>query len=582
MNKNIKNALGRARISTLKQSSGASLDEQVKSIEYFAKQKGYNLLEVEKEVYTGTKQSPGYRRHIEYIESNPGLIDYYIVYDIDRLTRAGLLPYQQIKEELSSLGVALVDTKEIIKEQKNLQEISDLGFEYEWSKESPGEVTEAVLVMQAQSERKKILQRTITKQIQYTQNGYKVRGSLDGYRNERILIGTQIRYVSVPDKHRANLFVKMFELRAEQKLTDEEIVKVLNDTYGYKSKTFNRWSGTKGDRKIIGVGGGKKLTVKQLQRIITRPGYAGILCEKWTHNKPIKAQWDGLVSIDLFNRANRGKVFIKENGDGTFELLHDYKLKEPKIRQRNRYREEFPFKIFKCPRCKKQLLAAFSQGKLGKKYGYYYCSKGHKQYSVPSKKLEEQVYEFLSELQYSQTYFDVIEEVLKKRFEDKKKELEKEKSMLNRNLEILEDNKKQITEKLLYNNNPATQQIIEEELLKKNVELENAKKNNFMINLQEGDIEDLLDFGKKIVETPEKTLIDKVNPLRQRMLMKLVFKKFPTHEEFLSRTHELTFVFNGFKGKSTTESDALSHQGWLLGIEPRSAEPQPAVLTVTP
>lgn len=49
-----------------------------------------------------------------------------------------------------------------------------------------------------------------------------------------------------------------------------------------------------------------------LQLYVKNPLYAGIICEKWTKNIPIKAQFKGLVSIELWNKANRGeKNFTK-------------------------------------------------------------------------------------------------------------------------------------------------------------------------------------------------------------------------------------------------------------------------------
>jgi len=47
------------------------------------------------------------------------------------------------------------------------------------------------------------------------------------------------------------------------------------------------------------------MTAKKLQVMMKYTKYAGIVCEKWTNNLPIKAQYDGLVSIEIFNRANR-------------------------------------------------------------------------------------------------------------------------------------------------------------------------------------------------------------------------------------------------------------------------------------
>jgi hypothetical protein len=42
-----------------------------------------------------------------------------------------------------------------------------------------------------------------------------------------------------------------------------------------------------------------------MQWLIKHPIYAGVICEKWTNNKPIKAVYDGLVDIDTWNNANR-------------------------------------------------------------------------------------------------------------------------------------------------------------------------------------------------------------------------------------------------------------------------------------
>lgn len=554
-------AIGKARISTDKQSSGASLDEQIRSIEYFSEKKGAELLMVDKEIYTGTKRSPVYEKHLKYIKNNPNKVKYYIVHDIDRLTRAGISSYHEIKQELADLGVTLIDTKEVIQEKKNLPELENLGFEYEWGKGSSGEITEAVLAMQAEEERKKILQRTIPKQILYTQSGYKVRSSIDGYNNEKVLDRTQMRTISVPDPKRSFLFIKMFELRAEGKLTDEEIVDEMNNKYGYTSKNFKRWSKIHGERNVVGVGGGKLLTVKQLQRIIQRVGYAGFISEKWTKNKPVKAQWDGLVSVDIFNRANRGKVFLQEQEDGSYEILHNYKEKEKKILQRHRYRKEFPFKGFKCPSCGKPLLAAFSKGKGGKKYPYYYCAKGHKQYSVRGDIMENQIDDFLSEIKFSKEYIEIFEEVLEKNFEKRVKEIQKEKLISEDRLQILEENKSMTIQKLITSTNPSVTKMLEDELSKTQDKIEKVKESDSSPKINKKDISELIEFSKKIVENPIKTLKDKENPLRQYHLLSLIFDEFPSHSDFISRNHKLSFVFKGEIEKSTTQSSTLSQLG---------------------
>ena len=66
--------------------------------------------------------------------------------------------------------------------------------------------------------------------------------------------------------------------------------------------------------KIIARRGGNKLTVKVMDRYIKNMLYAGVICEKWTWYKPIKARFNGLVSIEVFNQANWNSIAIVKNG----------------------------------------------------------------------------------------------------------------------------------------------------------------------------------------------------------------------------------------------------------------------------
>ena len=63
--------------------------------------------------------------------------------------------------------------------------------------------------------------------------------------------------------------------------------------------------------------------LEELQNFIKRTSYCGIICKKWTKYIPIKAKWEGIVSIDLWNRANRGKFFLEQD-DKDKESLSPY------------------------------------------------------------------------------------------------------------------------------------------------------------------------------------------------------------------------------------------------------------------
>jgi hypothetical protein len=68
--------------------------------------------------------------------------------------------------------------------------------------------------------------------------------------------------------------------------------------------------------------GGEPLTAKRLQFIIQRTIFCGVICEKWTQDRPIRAAYSGLVSIDTFNAANRSKVVITDNGS-SLDIAYD-------------------------------------------------------------------------------------------------------------------------------------------------------------------------------------------------------------------------------------------------------------------
>ena len=576
-----KTCLASARISSHQQMAGESLDDQVRILKASASQKGWKILpdgEVDIEIFTGTKRRPVYEQHIQYIKENPGKVGYYLIRYIDRFTRGGASVYQDMKKELADLGVMLVDTNGIIQESRNMSELEELGFEYEWSTESPSDMTEVMLATTAKQERDTILKRTIPKQIAYTQKGFQIGRPDDGYVNFRTQVGTQIRFVQAPDPERAHFIKKIFELRAENKHTDREILKILTDDMGFRTKTFHRWNKTK--TEIIGQGGGVKIGIKQLQRIYQRVAYAGVLCEKWTHNKPIKAQWDGLVSIELFNKANRGKVFIKEYDDGLLEILYDYKTEKP-VFKRLRYNKEYPFKCVSCPECNKPLKGSAPRGRK-ETYPRYHCERGHKSFTVTREQMNKTVGQFLDNVDFDDDYLKVLEEVLVRKLRQCQKDIVTESEKLNERVALLKGQQKQTLSTLVSTESPTVKEMLETELEKIISEIKKAESIRFSVDLTEDNIQELASYARKIVESPKEVLIDKENPLRQKQLFKLFFEDFPTYQELDSGTAKKRFLFNRNCIVETPQNEGSRQKGRLSGIEPELKVPQTSVITVIP
>lgn len=460
-----------------------------------------------------------------------------------------------MKQELASFGVKLIDTKGIIQPTRNAPELDKLGFEYPWGKESPSEMTEAMAAMQGEQERKTLLKRTITKQILYTQQGYHIGRYDDGFIGAKINVEGRERYIQVPDPVRAKFIQKMFKLRAEHKLTDKEIVDYLNEQMGYTSKIMRKWS--KDKKRIVGTRGGVKLTVKQLHKVIQRLTYIGIICEKWTHNKPIKAKHNGLVSIETFNKANRGKLFIEETKDG-YKLLKNVENKNP---QRLKYNPNFPFKCIRCPECGKKLKGSASRGKSGRYFGSYHCARGHKRFSVKKELLHKQVEEKLKHLKYSQDYMKLLEEIIKKKFETRITQMVSDKRVATEQLHSLEHKKEQVLEEYIATNNEIIKKALGEKLTKVEEQIIKMKSAYKAPQLTKGHIEKIFEYMYKIVEHPEKTLIDKENPLRQEKLLSLIYNGLPTYTELISGTPSFSFIFQPKIAKNTAINSAFCHLG---------------------
>lgn len=559
--------LASARISTTKQMSGESLADQARALELFAKEKGWRVLpdgHAQQEIETATKRRRGYEEQIKYIRENPGSVGYYLIRYIDRFTRQGNEEYQRQKRELAELGVALIDTSGVIQQARNMPELEALGFAYDWSVESPSDLTEVMLSTTAKQERNTILKRIIPRQIAYTQQGYQIGRPDDGYINERIRIGPQKRFIQAPDPDRAHFIRTIFELRAEAKLTDRQIVEHLNDKLGYRTPVYNRWNSAK--TAIIGQIGGNPLNEKQLTRLHQRTSYAGVICKRWTHYKPINAQWDGLVSIELWNQANRGKRHLEEHPDGSLHLLFDYQPIKPTI-QRLRNNPDYPFKCIRCPECGKPLKGSAPKGKT-KYYPRYHCERGHASFSVSRDQMRQTVETFLQSLDFDEAYFAMLKDVLLLKLKERQIRAADEEHRAADRVQLLKTKQGKILDAFITSESATTKQLLERQLEEIEAQIHRSEAETAVVGLTETDIDKVVQYARHIGLSPEKSLIDEENPLRQMRLFDLIFEEMPTYQELDSGTPKIRFVFNRNwviqhpkKGANTPPVNALG-SGW--------------------
>lgn len=384
-------AVALLRVSSDKQfQHGQSIETQQTKVDLCADQRGLAIVRYFVEHFSGRRADRQVIEELlEFLKANAD-IKAVIVCDIDRFTRAGAEMYLYLRRQLYALGVELIDSTGVIQPVRNTLE--HLGFEYDWSVHSPSQTAELLLAENARSEVTNILTRTLGQAIQLSQQGFQVRASNFGYRNIRHTDENgKKRTIMVPDETEAPFIDAMFRMRAEGILSDTEICLAVN-AMGFKTRPLNRRDPK--TRKIVAQIGGRPLDINKLQKYVARTIYCGVRCEKWTNGKPVRAEVEPIVSIEIFNRANKGQIRIIEHADGGFSIERGERLY-----QNHKNNPAFLFRhVVMCPECGKPFLGSKPRGKGGNRFGYYHCSRKHKYIGVNKAEFETTVGKVLDEI----------------------------------------------------------------------------------------------------------------------------------------------------------------------------------------
>ncbi|HEX3810307.1 MAG TPA: recombinase family protein [Rhizomicrobium sp.] len=548
------------RVSTTKQAyEGESLEVQEQLCIDISRARGWALAHAPwKESFSGRKtERPVFEEILSYLDGHPGGVQYYLFRSIDRFTRGGSLSYEQMKGALRARGVEMVDSYGLIQPVKNTLE--DLGFSYEWSRSSPSEIAEVVVATSAKNDLTNILTRIIGQQIRLTQRGYKFRAPNDGFINVRTTVDGRKRTIQKPDPERAKYYIAMFELRAAGQLSDKAICERIN-AMGYRTKGINRWDKT--HTKVLRQTGGKPLTPKLLQQAIKRPMYCGFLCETWTHRKPVKGVFDGLVSVDAFNAANRGKVFLCQSDSGAWELLHDFHP-ERIISKRNKYNPLFPYRhVVLCPHCRKPLLGSSSRGNGGAHYPAYHCARKHPYFGIPKARFEATFENFIDQLRLRRDALDAVRAALPNRYRARQAEILSSAAQVGVTVAELELHKAESVRAFKFAGSDAMRKGLEDEVAAYEEQIREACAVRTHLEISEEDIARYLNDAETIIEHPRVLLRDPANPLEQKALYDLVFAQLPSYDEIVNRTPKFTVLFSLFSDSMDVESSLVRLSGF--------------------
>ncbi len=551
-----KNAVAAIRVSTTKQGTeGDSPEAQKEQIERFAETKGVMIKKFFVFMESASKEQQPMQEAVDYCADAKNEINLFIIKSIDRFTRGGSLSYDMLKTQLDTAGVQLVDIYGVISAQQ-VNTLDHLGFEYKWSIYSPSKKSEILEAERSKDELRDIMSRMIGAEIRYTQNGYWMRQPPYGYRSEKVDTNQGKRTVLKPREEEAVFIRKMFELRAEGLLTDAEIVDKLNEL-GYQTRIS--YVRNKDDlTKVISKKGGQPLTVKRLQKIIQGTIYAGINVEKWTSYSAVKCVFDGLVTIDLFNRANRGKKYIAFNqADGEYEIQRQAPKKHLVEKVMNN--PDFPYKKFVlCPECSGTLLGSASRGKTGKYYPAYHCSnKGH-YFRVPKDQMDERILQFISRIRVNQEQVDTLLNTVRQEFERKQALSGDDVIALERHIQALKGEAEAALGKIMILSNQTAIAYLEneiEQIHQKITKLEKEKEQ--MKHKKPINIDRILSRVRYYLEHLDLLLIKQQDPHKKAQLFGVLFDQLPTYDDLdygTQKTPLFTGVSSVFKALQLEKS----------------------------
>ena len=457
-----------------------------------------------------------------------------LIKSIDRFTRGGGDYYSPLKRQLTRLGIALEDMYGVIGKQQ-INTLEHTGFKYYWSEFNPTQKSEYLEAERAKDEMRDIMSRMIGAEIRYTQLGYWMRRPHYGFRSVKIDTKNGKRTILKPDKNEAKFIIRLFEMRAAHVYTNQQIADELN-SMGFRSRVTivrDKYDRTKIKRQI----GGRKMTAKMIDQYTSKLVYCGIIKEKWTYDKPVKAQFDGLVSVDLFNEANRGRVFVEI--DSRDNIIIKRKAVPDHLKNKQVYNPDYPYKqVVACPKCGKTLSGSATRGKLGKHYPAYHCSRDGHYFRVSKPEFDKTIEDFVRAITIKPEYIDdVIAAIAELWRERQTKQTDANRQRLEHR-ESLQSQIKATVDRMRVVTSETALKYLEEDIV--SVEKELAELDEEIArqpNLQ-AEFDQVLQYAKYILEHLSELLLDLCNPLRKAAFFGAIFNKLPTYDEINFGTHK--------------------------------------------
>lgn len=547
---NIKYGIAAVRVSSDKQGlQGDSPESQLQQIQIMAQRKGIIISKVFEFIESASKEIQPNQKAIDYCLDKNNQISYFLVKSIDRFTRGGSRFYAKLKDQLDDHNIQLIDTYGIISETK-INTLDHLGVKYKWSVFSPTYKSEILEAERAKDEVRDILTRMIGAEIEYVRLGYAVRQPPYGYMNTKVETIHGKRTILKPEPFESKHIIAMYELRASGNKTDQEIVDIINEM-GFKTRAISIHS-KEDRRKVIAKRGGKPMTVKLLQKYIRKPIYAGYKFDKWTKDKPIRAQFKGLISREVFNKANRGKITIVDNG-GEVRIFEGEI--PPWLKRRNKNNPTFAYKNYVvCPFCHKPLLGSASRGKSGKHFPAYHCNKRGHYFRIRLHDFEDTLKFFCKHIEMTKEERDKAIGKLITQWEKRKSQNTNMNSCVDQQIKEIDSEIEMLTEKIKMVSSPDVIKIFETSIANDIQKKKDLMNKTPEVTLENIDFDLLIKNAKYYMEHLPKLLFSKKDKVKDAAMFGLLFDELPSYQDLVNGTPNFSPLIrlnkNFYKGKN--------------------------------
>lgn len=384
------------RVSSDEQVKNLSLDVQEKTCREFCARSGWEVEKVYREEGESAKTADRTRltEMLGDLRRKPGLVEIVVVYDTSRFAR-DVYVHASLKQLLMGLGVKL---------RAATQPLED---------SAAGRAIEGVFAVFNQLDNELRAEKISAGIREAKARGLWPHKAPLGYINGRSAAG--LKCITF-DSERARLIQRGYDLVLEGTGVGEALRRVT--AMGLRGST------------------GRPLRHQEFRKLLQNPFYKGVVASvKW--GVEVAGQHESLVDPGTWAGV---QVVLAGGARPELQVAH------------GKANPEFPLRGFiRCDHCGKPLTGALSRGKLGRRYGYYFCwEKACRKVRIRAEKLEEIFGDLLRAVQLSESMMRLLEANLRDIWQEMGQDGRRQVTAVRKRITELEQRKKLLVEAYLY------------------------------------------------------------------------------------------------------------------------------------